>query len=62
LQVDDHGRVLHVRGTAIPGLYASGNVASYRESGIGYQAGITLTRALTYSYLAVKDMLSMRTP
>jgi 3-oxosteroid 1-dehydrogenase len=57
LAADARGRVLHVRGHPIPGLYASGNAAARTEYGAGYQAGHSLTSAITFSYLAVQDML-----
>ncbi|MFN2646238.1 MAG: FAD-binding protein, partial [Burkholderiales bacterium] len=57
LAADARGRVLHVRGQPIPGLYASGNAAARTEYGAGYQAGHSLTSAITFSYLAVQDMV-----
>ena len=56
------GQVVHVRGHAIPGLYASGNAAAYADYGVGYQAGLSLARGMTFSYLAVKHMLQERAP
>jgi 3-oxosteroid 1-dehydrogenase len=56
LAADAAGRVLHVRGDPIPGLYASGNAAARTEYGAGYQAGHSLTSGITFSYLAVQDM------
>jgi len=61
LSADAAGRVLHVRGHAIPGLYASGNVAARTEYGAGYQAGHTLASGMTFSYLAIRDMLGAAT-
>jgi 3-oxosteroid 1-dehydrogenase len=60
LLTDAHARVIHQRRHAIPGLYASGNAAAATEQGIGYQAGLSLAAAMTFSYLAARDML--RTP
>ena len=40
------------------GLYASGNVAAATEQGIGYQAGLSLASAMTFSYLAVRHMIN----
>jgi 3-oxosteroid 1-dehydrogenase len=60
LLTDAHARVIHQRRHAIPGLYASGNVAAATEQGIGYQAGLSLAAAMTFSYLAARHML--RTP
>jgi hypothetical protein len=49
--------VIHQRRHPIPGLYASGNVAAATEQGIGYQAGLSLASAMTFSYLAVRHMI-----
>jgi len=57
LLTDFHGRVIHHRRHPIPGLYASGTVAAATEQGIGYQAGLSLASAMTFSYLAVRHML-----
>jgi 3-oxosteroid 1-dehydrogenase len=54
LVTDGIGRVIHLRGDPIPGLYACGEVASWRHVGIGYQAGLSLAGALTFGWLAVK--------
>ena len=51
------GKVIHQRRRPIPGLYASGNAAAATEQGIGYQAGLSLASAMTFSYLAVRHML-----
>jgi len=57
LLTDFDGRVIHHRRHPIPGLYASGTVAAATEQGIGYQAGLSLASAMTFSYLAVRHML-----
>ena len=54
LVTDGIGRVIHLRGDPIPGLYACGEVASWRHVGIGYQAGLSLAGALTFGWLAAK--------
>jgi hypothetical protein len=54
LLTDPDARVQHVRGRAIPGLYACGNAAAPTESGAGYQAGISLMRGLTFGWLAAR--------
>jgi 3-oxosteroid 1-dehydrogenase len=56
LLTDSHGRVIHQRRHPIPGLYAAGVVAAATEQGIGYQAGLSLAAAMTFSYLAVRHM------
>jgi 3-oxosteroid 1-dehydrogenase len=54
---DERARVLDHRGAAIAGLYASGNVAVHTEYGIGYQGGHSLASGMTFSHLAVLDMV-----
>jgi 3-oxosteroid 1-dehydrogenase len=56
LLADANGQVLHQRRHPIPGLYASGIVAARTELGAGYQAGLNLASAMTFSYLAAKHM------
>jgi 3-oxosteroid 1-dehydrogenase len=48
------GQVLHLRGHAIPGLYACGDVAAARHVGVGYQAGLALAAAMTFGWLAAQ--------
>jgi 3-oxosteroid 1-dehydrogenase len=50
------GQVMHQRRHPIPGLYASGVVAVRSELGAGYQAGLNLASAMTFSLLAVRHM------
>jgi 3-oxosteroid 1-dehydrogenase len=53
-RVDEHGRVQHVEGRAIDGLYAAGNVMA-GVMGAGYPgAGSTIGTAMTWGYLAAK--------
>jgi 3-oxosteroid 1-dehydrogenase len=61
LLADGNGQVLHQRQRPIPGLYASGVVAVRDEGGAGYQAGLTLAAAMTFSYLAVQRMVGEAT-
>lgn len=56
LMTNTDARVVRVRGDAIPGLYASGNAAACIDFGAGYQAGESLARGMTWSYLAVLHM------
>jgi len=56
LLANAHGQVVHQRRHPIPGLYASGVVAARTELGAGYQAGLNLASAMTFSYLAVQHM------
>jgi 3-oxosteroid 1-dehydrogenase len=60
LLADGRGRVIHQRRYPIPGFYASGNVAAATEHGVGYQAGLSLASSMTFSYLAVRDMIDGR--
>src|SRR6266853_6987596 len=57
LLTDVHARVIHQRRHPIPGLYATGNAAAATEQGVGYQAGLSLASAMTFSYLAVRHVL-----
>jgi 3-oxosteroid 1-dehydrogenase len=56
LLADANGQVLHQRRHPIAGLYASGVVAARTELGAGYQAGLNLASAMTFSLLAVRHM------
>ena len=60
LLADANGQVLHQRRHPIPGLYASGVVAARNELGAGYQAGLNLASAMTFSLLAVRHMAQTR--
>src|SRR5690606_3622833 len=46
LRTDARARVVHVRGHAIPGLYAVGNSAALLDMGGGYQSGTSNARAI----------------
>jgi len=60
-QVDVDGRVQHVNGAAIPGLYAAGNVMS-AIAGHGYAGpGITICTAMAWGYLAARHAASRPT-
>jgi succinate dehydrogenase/fumarate reductase flavoprotein subunit len=52
LKVDEHGRVQHVRGGPIAGLYAAGNSAAPLDIGAGYQSGLSNLRGLVFGFLA----------
>jgi 3-oxosteroid 1-dehydrogenase len=49
-------QVMHHRRRPIPGLYASGVAAARTEMGAGYQAGLNLASAMTFSTLAIEHM------
>lgn len=56
LAIDRRARVLRFDGSVVPGLYAAGN-ASGGMTGPGYPgAGATLGAAMTFGYLAGKDL------
>jgi 3-oxosteroid 1-dehydrogenase len=57
LYTDIHGRVMHLRGHAIPNLYAGGTVRVRTEYGAGYQAGLTLLGGMTFGRMAVEYAL-----
>lgn len=51
------GQVMRRNGRPIDGLYANGVVAVRDEGGAGYQAGLTLSAAMTFGYLATRHMI-----
>jgi 3-oxosteroid 1-dehydrogenase len=57
---NSHGQAMHQRQLPIEGLYVSGVAAARNEMGAGYQAGLNLASAMTYSYLAVQHMKAAR--
>ena len=61
LLANQHGQVMHHRGRPIEGLYVSGVAAARTEMGAGYQAGMNLASAMTFSYLAVEHMAGKTT-
>lgn len=52
LRTDALGRVVHVRGHAIDGLYACGNSAALLDIGAGYQSGLSNLRGMTWGFIA----------
>jgi 3-oxosteroid 1-dehydrogenase len=54
LYTDVYGRVMHLRGHAIPNLYAGGTVRVRTEYGAGYQAGLTLLGGMTFGRIAAE--------
>jgi 3-oxosteroid 1-dehydrogenase len=52
LETNVHAQVMHVRGRAIPGLYAVGNSAAALDTGAGYQSGLSNLRGMTWGFLA----------
>jgi 3-oxosteroid 1-dehydrogenase len=58
LMTNTNAQVMRVRGQPIARLYASGNAAACTDFGAAYQAGESLARGMTWSYLAIRDMAS----
>lgn len=52
LRINTSAQVMHVRGHAIPGLYAAGNSAAALDTGAGYQSGLSNLRGMTWGYVA----------
>lgn len=57
LAIDGAARVLRRDGSAVPGLYATGNAAATRELK-GYVTGLANARNYTYAWCAVNDMVA----
>jgi 3-oxosteroid 1-dehydrogenase len=57
LPIDNNGQVIDAAGKVVPGLYATGNSAAWRDWGGGYNSGIAMNRGLLYGYLAALHML-----
>jgi len=49
------GRVLTEDGDVIDNLYAVGECSDRAAAGVGYNSGYSLSRAMTYGYLAALD-------
>jgi 3-oxosteroid 1-dehydrogenase len=52
LRTNEQAEVVHVRGHAIPGLYAVGNAAALLDLGGGYQSGTSNMRAIVWGFVA----------
>jgi glycine/D-amino acid oxidase-like deaminating enzyme len=59
---DEHGRALRADGAAIPGLYASGNVAASVMGRSYAGAGATIGPAMTFAYSAANDIAARLAP
>ena len=60
LRTDVHGRVVHLRGHAIDGLYACGNSAAALDTGAGYQSGLSNLRGMTWGYISGRHAARVR--
>jgi succinate dehydrogenase/fumarate reductase flavoprotein subunit len=56
LRTDERARVLDAAGASIPGLYAAGNDMANVMAGNYPSGGITLGPAMTFGYIAARDM------
>jgi hypothetical protein len=52
LRTNEQAQVVHVRGHAIPGLYAAGNSAALLDTGAGYQSGLSNLRGMVWGWVA----------
>ena len=62
LRTDGRGRVIAMRGGAIDGLYAAGNAAASVFGPAYPGGGATLGQAMTFAYLAGRDLTARRGP
>ncbi len=62
VMIGNHGEVLHVRGSPIPGLYACGNTAAPTDTGTGYQGGASIGSAMIFGYLAAEHAATHKPP
>jgi len=54
------GRVLTGDGVTVEGLHAAGECSDRAAAGVGYNSGYSLSRAMTYGYLAARDVTGTR--
>jgi 3-oxosteroid 1-dehydrogenase len=54
LLTNSSAQVIHLRGHAIAGLYACGDLAASLHIGVGYQAGLNLGGGMTFGFLAAQ--------
>lgn len=54
LLTNSGGQVIHLRGHAMAGLYACGDVAASLHVGVGYQAGLNLGGGMTFGFMAAQ--------
>jgi succinate dehydrogenase/fumarate reductase flavoprotein subunit len=58
LSVDSFGRVRHVRGEVIPGLFAIGNTAANLVEGLWYNSGTANAKALVFGCISARSALT----
>lgn len=54
ISVDEDGRVLDAARHPVPGLYAAGAAAAFTSSGVAYNSGFSLSRAITLGLLVAE--------
>jgi 3-oxosteroid 1-dehydrogenase len=60
VRIDADARAVDERGNVIRGLYAAGSAAAFTSSGVGYNSGWALSRAVTHGYLIGEDLAAAR--
>ncbi len=53
------GRLLDRAGSEVSGMYVVGEASARSAAGVGYNSGYSLSRAMTYGYLAAHDVVQM---
>jgi 3-oxosteroid 1-dehydrogenase len=56
IDVDPDARVLDEAGQVIGGLFAAGSCAAFKTSGLGFNSGFPLSRAITHAYLVANRL------
>lgn len=56
ITIDPYGRALTPEGDPIPGLYAAGAAAAFTSSGIAYNSGFSLSRAISLGWRLVQTL------
>lgn len=52
----ESGRLLDDSGSEVPGVYVVGEASARAAAGVGYNSGYSLSRAMAYGVLAVRDI------
>jgi 3-oxosteroid 1-dehydrogenase len=56
VRIDGDGHVLDAAGDRVDGLWAVGSCAALTSSGVGYNSGFPLSRAVTLAYLVSREL------
>ena len=62
IDVDADARVLDDAGEMIDGLFAAGSCAAFKTSGLGFNSGFPLSRAITHAYLVANRLAAAAGP